>query len=300
MTHEENRSMRRIALALLLCSLTACVAHLGEENLVIPRAGEALPAGRSADGQWTIEPLLVTPAPGVQLRGAWFHRPGAVATVLYFGGNGFVLAHHYPYVLGSYRDLPVDVVAFDHRGYGASTGHATIDALLADGTVLYDAMRARPELAGRPLLVHGHSLGSFIAGDVARTRHLDGLVLESSATTAAEWVQGFVDHSLLLRRVDVAPALRGRGNAAVMATLDEPLLVVVGSRDETTRPPMSRALYAAAATPAKELLVVEGAGHMDAARQPPYRDAFGRLLQRAQAVFAARGSDPRSLQGTAP
>lgn len=290
--------MRRIALALMLCSLAACVAHVGEENLIIPRAGAAVAAGTTADGRWIVQPLEVAAEPGVSLRGAWYHRPDAVATVLYFGGNGFVLSQHAGHVLGIYRALPVDVVAFDHRGYGASTGHASIDALLADGPSIYDAMSARPEFAGHPLLVHGHSLGSFVAGAVARSRHLDGLVLESSATTAEDWVQGFVDHSWLLRRADVAPTLQGRGNADVMASLDEPLLVVVGSEDHTTRPPMSRALYAAAATPEKELLVVDGAGHMDAAMRPAYHDAFLRLLARASGTFAAPAASASTLQGT--
>lgn len=291
--------MRRIAFALMLCSLTACVAHVGEENLIIPRAGAPVVAGSTADGHWIVQPLEVDPEPGVSLRGAWYHRPDAVATVLYFGGNGFVLSQHAHHVLGIYLALPVDVIAFDHRGYGASTGHASIDALLADGPLIYDAMRARAAFAAHPLLVHGHSLGSFVAGAVARSRHLDGLVLESSATSAEDWAQGFADHSLLLRRVELAPSLQGRGNGGVMAALDEPLLLVVGSRDETTRPAMSRALYAAAAVTDKELLVVDGARHMDAALQPSYRDAFQRLLGRAQRVFAERVAGVPSRQGNA-
>jgi hypothetical protein len=230
------------------------------------------------------------------LRGAWFHRPGAVATVLYFGGNGFVLSRHHPYVLGIYKSLPVDVIAFDHRGYGASTGHASVDALLADGPVVYDAVRALPALAGKPLVVHGHSLGSFVAGSVAQARRLDGLVLESSATTAEDWVKGFADQSMFVRKVVVAPALQGRGNAPVMATLDEPVLIVVGDRDRTTPPAMSRALFEQAAVAAtdKELLRVEDAGHMDASMKPAYRAAFERLLDHARHVFAMRGlSGPR-------
>ena len=62
---------------------------------------------------------------------------------------------------------------------------------------------------------------------------------------------------------------------------------------------MSRALYAAAAVQDKELLVADGAGHMDSALQPAYRDAFQRLLQHAQRTFAARDAGAPSLQGNA-
>lgn len=283
--------MRRIALLLLLLPLTGCIAHVREENLIIPQPGAALQAGTTADGRWTIQPLQVEAAPGITLRGAWFHRQDAVATVLYFGGNGFVLSRHHPYVLGIYRALPVDVIAFDHRGYGASTGRASVDALLADGPVVYDAVRALPALAGNPLVVHGHSLGSFVAGAVAQARRLDGLVLESSATTAEDWVQGFADQSIFVRKAVVAPSLQGRGNAQIMSTLDEPVLIVVGRQDTTTPPAMSRALFEQAAVPAtdKELLSVDRAGHMDASMKPAYGAAFERLLQHAQHVYAMRG-----------
>lgn len=268
------------ALLLPLLALAGCSVHVAENNIVVPRPGEAVQAGTFES--WAIEPLSATATDGATLRGASFRRPGARATVLYFGGNGFVLARHYRHVLRIYRDLPVNVVAFDHRGYGASEGEASLDALMGDAAVLHRFTAALPERTPGPLLVHGHSLGSFIAGGLAAQATLDGLVLESSATTAEDWVQGFVDHSIWLRKATVAPSLQGKGNLAAMAGLDEPLLLVVGAEDTTTRPEMSRALFERAALPAdrKELLVVAGAGHMDATLAPGYGEAFARLLQR--------------------
>lgn len=275
--------MRRVVIPLLAAVLLAgCVYRVGEGGIVRPRPGAVVEAGRIAEGDWAVEPLEVE-AGDARLRGARFHRPGARATLLYFGGNGFVLAQHHVHLLKTYRELPVDVVAFDHRGYGASSGTATLDALLADGAVLVDRVRALPDVAGRPLLVHGHSLGSFVAGEAARTRRLDGLVLESTATTAEDWIAGFTGLPWYIRRVEPDGHLAGRGNARLMATLDEPLLLVTGERDTTTRPAMAQALHAAAALPEarKELLIAPGAGHMDATRGADYRAAFLRLLERA-------------------
>lgn len=285
----------RIAAAFLLLSslaLAGCAVHVAENNIVVPRRGEALQAATVADGGWTIEPLSVSAPDGAMLRGARFHKPGARATVLYFGGNGFVLSRHYGHVLRIYRDLPVDVVAFDHRGYGASGGEASLEALMADATVLHRHAAALPGRAPGPLLVHGHSLGSFIAGGLAAQVSLDGLVLESSATSAEDWVQGFVDHSPWVRKGTVATSLQGKGNLPVMAGLDEPLLLVVGAGDTTTRPEMSRVLFEHAALPEerKELLVVDGAGHMDATLDPGYASAFRRLAERAAAGGTGLGA----------
>lgn len=270
--------MRTLWLTGLLL-LSGCVLHVSEKNIVQAKPGTAIESGTSADGAWAIKALSLPLEPDVGLRGALFQRPGSVATVLYFGGNGFVLSQHYRYVLRIYQDLPVDIVAFDHRGYGGSSGAASLDAMMADGPRLYDYARTLPTVATGPLIVHGHSLGSFVAGEVAKQRSLDGLVLESSATSAEQWASGFADASVWVRKSVVDSSLAGRGNLSVMATLDEPVLIVSGADDTTTRPQMAKALFDAAtvADSRKILLIVAGHGHMDASLSARYVEAFHRL-----------------------
>ena len=146
----------------------------------------------------------------------------------------------------------------------------------------HDYARDLREYSGLPVLVHGQSLGSFMAGEVARQRSLDGLVLESSATTAEDWVKGFVDANPFVRRGVVEGGLQGQGNLALMSVLDEPLLIVVGEHDRTTRPAMSQRLFEVARLPPtmKELLVVPDAGHNDASAHPSFAAAIVRLLAR--------------------
>ena len=280
----------RFLLLIVVLTLAGCVFHLSENNIVRAVPGEAIVSGISQDGMWTIEAEEVQVGPKVLLRGALFRKPNATATVLYFGGNGFVLSKHYQYPLSIYKDLPVDVIAFDHRGYGGSTGTAALDALMDDGLLIYDHVNALPTVSAKPLIVHGHSLGSFVAGNIARHRTLDGLVLESSATSTEEWARGFTERVRWIRKVvKVMPDsnLKGKGNSSVMATLNEPVLIVVGRDDTTTRPEMSQALFEQAAVPAdwKELLVVEAAHHMNASRGAAYRGAFARLVARAPATI---------------
>jgi uncharacterized protein len=280
-----------VGFTVMACAILGCAVRISEANIVHPQPGDAVVSGKSPDGRWTIEALSIPADEGAAvLHGAVYRKPEATAAVLYFGGNGFVLSKHDWHVLRIYRDLPIDVVMFDHRGYGASSGDATLDAMLLDGVNLYDAIAQRSEFASRPLIVHGHSMGSFVAGEVARQRTLAGLVLESSATTAEEWAQGFVDRYAVVRKAVVEPSLASKGNAGVVQALDEPVLFVVGEHDATTRSQMTQALYAAAPLPEdrKELLIVSGAGHMDAAIGSSYADAFRRLLVKAQSPLPAR------------
>jgi len=271
-------------LALVVATmLGGCVAYVDSDALIRPATGERLADETPVADGWQLSNHGIPLQDGTELYLALFRRPDADALLVYFGGNHFTISQHHAALLRIYHAANVDVLVADHRGYGGSTGTASLAALMADALRVHDFARSLPQYAGRPLLVHGQSLGSFMAGEVARHRPLDGLVLESSATTAEEWVQGFVDASPFVRRGVVQGELQGRGNLALMADLDTPLLIVVGERDRTTRSTMSQRLFEAAQLPpdSKELLIVPGAGHNDAARHPAFAEAFARLLARA-------------------
>lgn len=271
---------RFIALGAL--ALSGCVAYVDTSALVQPQPGIRLPDNTTVVGGWLAENHTIVTEDGVALYAALFQRPNARGLVVYFGGNQFTVGRHYAAVLQSYASTDLDVLIADHRGYGASGGSASLGSLLDDAVIVHDYARDLREYSGLPVLVHGQSLGSFMAGEVARQRSLDGLVLESSATTAEDWVKGFVDANPFVRRGVVKGGLQGQGNLALMSVLDEPLLIVVGEHDRTTRPAMSQRLFEVARLPPtmKELLVVPDAGHNDASAHPSFAAAIVRLLAR--------------------
>jgi uncharacterized protein len=268
-------------LALMFCG---CTANVSENGLIRPTAGARLADGNTADGQWQTRSVDMPRADGVLLYTVLFSRPNATALVVYFGGNAFTISRHHQGVLDVYKNHGVDVLMVDHRGYGGSTGMASITNLMEDAIPAYDYARGLADYRNKPVIVHGQSLGSFMAGEVSKARSLDGLVLESSATTAEDWVQGFVDRSVFLRSGVVQGNLKGMGNLSAMATLDEPVLIAVGEKDTTTRSDMSVKLFNAARIPLeqKELLIVPNAGHNDASRSAVYSEAFSRLLALAK------------------
>lgn len=273
----------RIVLVLLLASvLSGCVVRVAEQNLIRPRAGELVSAGTLDEGRWVATPISVRGADGTTLQGAHFSKSGSVAAVLYFGGNGFVLSKHAEFVLSAYRDTPVDLIMLDHRGYGANQGATSLEALFEDGVQIYDHVRAANP--GIPLLVHGHSIGSFIAGRIASERQLDGLILESTATTTEEWVRRMAGWKRFLVRIRIDQHLQGQGNLTVVGRLDEPVLFLVGEKDEVTDPEMAEELFAAASVPAadKRLIVVPGADHMRASHSKQFADGVRWLLARVQ------------------
>ena len=269
-------------LTLILVVFTGCVAHVYEDMFIHSIPGNQLIDGMVSGTQWEFRSHYISRPKNVQLYAVLFARPAPKALILYFGGNSFMISKYYQRILDAYENQPVDVLLVDHRGYGGSTGVASMTGLLEDATAVYDYARNLPNYQNNPVIVHGQSLGSFMAGEVSKVRTLDGLVLESSATTVEDWLQGFVDDSVFISRGVVEGSLKGKGNLSVMASLDEHVLLVVGEKDTMTRSDMSAKLFKTAGVPSdwKELLVVPGAGHKNAALSEEYSKAFTRLLIR--------------------
>ena len=281
---------RLLPLLLPVLLLAGCTFNVKESNIVFGRAVPLpdIDLVREANPGFQVEQQWIRTGDGEELFSLRFMREDAVATVLYFGGNGYSVAQSGERTSGVYRDLPVNLVLVDHRGYGGSTGSASVSALMSDALEVYDAVRADSTLGDLPVVVHGHSLGSFMAGGVADRRTLDGLVLESTVTTAEAWTAYLRSQQswwirAVVWRVKPGGTLRGLGNAGPVSRLDEPVLFVVGEDDDVTPPMFSRELYEAAGqADGRRLLVVSGRGHMNAADSPEFRAAVADLLELIQ------------------
>lgn len=252
---------------LLLAALVAgCTAQVRESDLIRPQRGGALTAEAvaAAAPAYSLAELRIPAPGGAGLYAVHLRQPGARATILYFGGNGYTIGRFGGWTASVFAPLGVDLILVDHRGYGLSEGSPTVGAMEGDSLAAFDFARRLVGPDGR-IVVHGHSLGSFFAGHVAAHRDAAGVVLESSATTTEDWVEAGTPGAarLFIRKVEIDPNLRGRGNLAVVPRIEEPLLLLVGAKDGATPPSLSQGLYAASPLPEgrKTLQVVPGAGH---------------------------------------
>lgn len=224
------------------------------------------------------------------LGGARVTRPDAEVELLYFGGNASRVDDYGAFLVRALAPLRANVTSFDYRGYGRSSGTPTIEAVKGDALAIYDFVRER---AGpRPLLVHGVSLGSFIAAHIAANRPVDGLVLEATAPDVRSWATRQIPwYAKPFVRLKIAPALLEASNEQVVRRYTGPLLLLTGAEDPVTPPEFARQLYAASASPVKRLVIVPGASHGDAL-------AFPTAVQEYQ-VWTARATSSRSQTGSA-
>lgn len=299
--------MKRILFFAWLLLATGCTFNYRESYLVSPQPAPApeLDALREAFPQHGFEDGRIE-VDGASLYTLSMTRPDARATVLYFGGNAYRTGRAARFSAGVYGPLPVDLVLVDHRGYGASTGSPGIAAMMNDALRVHDHVAEEAARRGRPLIVHGQSLGSFMAGHVAARRTLGGLVLESSATTTEDWVAWQRSQlpwwqRMWIRRIAVEGSLARQGNLPVVPGLDEPVLYVVGEADPATPPAFSRRLYEATPLPVacRTLLVVPGKSHNDASRSPEFHAAMAALVERVAGAPAAAVDCRPQVEGLA-
>ena len=257
-----------LALALLYAAFAA-IAHLAADRLIFP-------APRPGYDARTLPVTTVAAEDGAQVAVLHLPDPAARYTVLYSHGNGEDLASALP-GLEALRRAGFSVVAYDYRGYGASTGGpATARGVLRDAEAVYRHVTGPLGVDPSRLVVYGYSVGSGPSVHLAARFPVAGLVVENAFVSAFR-----VMTRAALLPFDRFPNLRGIRRVRV------PVLVIHGVEDRVVPVWHGRELFAAAPGP-KDALWVEGAGHTDVAA------VAGRRYGEALRAFAAR------LGGEAP
>ena len=96
--------------------------------------------------------------------------------LIYCIPNGMAFQSFAPSRLSMYLYKNVDILFWNYRGYGASTGHSTFRNVKNDVISLYDEVVGRNRSDWDMIGVHGYSIGGIAAAHLARYRQVDLLV----------------------------------------------------------------------------------------------------------------------------
>ncbi|MDQ3286653.1 MAG: lysophospholipase [Pseudomonadota bacterium] len=167
---------------------------------------------------------LELPVDGAVLRG-WVANPGRRDAVVYFGGNAESVHALRNELAQWFPDRSVYLLPY--RGYGASGGEPSEQALLADALVLYDHVRsAHPDGS---IAVIGRSLGSGVASYLAAHRPVSALVLVTPFDSMARLAQShypFLPAQWLIReRFESARHLRQYRGPVLIVRASEDVIV---------------------------------------------------------------------------
>jgi fermentation-respiration switch protein FrsA (DUF1100 family) len=208
----------------------------------------------------------------VRLHAWWIAAPQAPLVTLYLHGNGGNLTHRGLQV----REITAagsSVLMLDYRGYGKSEGSPSEKGLYADADAAYRYLRDRGYRAGQ-IVLHGESLGTAVAVDLASRSECAGVVLEAAFNSGRD-----VANTVL---PVVGPLLfRSFNSESKIAKLRSPLLFFHGDRDHLIPLKLGRTLFNAAPQP-KFFWEVRGAGHNDLVEiaGPSYRQRLREFYER--------------------
>jgi fermentation-respiration switch protein FrsA (DUF1100 family) len=189
----------------------------------------------------------------VRLHGWFLAVPGAKRTILFLHGNAGNLTHR----AGAMRAIAAagsSTLVLDYRGYGRSEGTPTEAGLYRDADAGYEWLLRRG-VAPSALIIHGESLGTAVAVELASRVPCAGLVLEAPFPSARAVVSTMIP--------GVGALLTwGFDSASRMPRVHVPLLVIHGDEDEVIPIDLGRKVFAAAREP-KRFWTVPGGHHND-------------------------------------
>lgn len=284
-------------------AVIACLAYLGaivgvrlfERSLVYQPGARALDPPSAALALH--ERLVRFRAPDATLLSAWI-IPGAGAgpdapwVIISHGNFGNIGFGGRPQFYAWFRDLGVNLFAYDYRGFGASDGLPSEQGVYADATAAYRYVTDSLHVPPSRVILFGHSLGTGVVIELARHVPAAGLIVEDAYTSVAD------------RGQEVFPLLpirliaRSRfASIDKVAALRLPKLFLHARDDRTIPIGHGRRVFAAAAEP-KTWVELEG-GHGDAytTDRSHYYGVIGEFIRR---VTGGPGSTGARVSGRMP
>lgn len=248
----------------------------GQRALINPPSHLGLPVERIEIPTEDSVTLVGWVIPAADSTGLWM--------LICHGNAGNLSDYDRPVHYAGLRELGLNLLAFDYRGYGESGGTPSEQGLYRDGLGAYRYLRETRGVPAERIVIFGHSLGSAVAVDLAGRVPAAGLILEGAFTSAID------------RGQEIYPYIPVRWLAGSrFGSLDKiggvgiPKLFLHASADDVIPLAHGRRLFEAAPEP-KTLVELEG-GHGDAFDTDSAR-YFGSIANFLE-VIARRGAPSR-------
>jgi len=195
--------------------------------------------------------------PGGNTIHGWIFKVDSNAPyVLFCHGNAGNISHR----LDNIRlliEMELNVLIFDYRGYGKSTGKPSEKGFYLDALSAYDYLADKEKIKPENIVIFGRSLGAAAAIDVAIKRNPKSVIIESGFLSTRHMARNMGIFSLL------SPFLpTNYNNIKKIVMISTPKLIIHGTKDDIVPFSMGEKLFDAANTP-KFFYSIKGAGHND-------------------------------------
>ena len=167
-----------IGIALVLIAILGML-YFFQEKLIF--RSSVLPQDYIYTFESNFEELFLKAEDGAILNGLHFKSEDAKGVILYCHGNAGGLDSWGFWAQELSRRYRYDVVIWDYRGYGKSTGKRRQNLMLNDGFLFYEY--CKQFFKEEDILLYGRSLGGFFATHIAKNSYPKKLILESTPSS---------------------------------------------------------------------------------------------------------------------
>jgi fermentation-respiration switch protein FrsA (DUF1100 family) len=162
--------------ALIVYPMVVVAAHYTQSYVIFRSGGASLKPPNHLD----IDEIELATPDGERLHAWWMPSPGAGKTVLYFHSNGTNISH-ITFRLKTFREMGVNGLMLDYRGYGISSGRVKREQdIYTDGQTAWNFLVREKGIAPQAIIIWGRSIGGAVAAEIARNKPAAALVLEST------------------------------------------------------------------------------------------------------------------------
>lgn len=206
---------------------------------------------------------------------AWYTKPAPKKKIIVFmHGNSYNVEKFYTKIL-PLAEAGYGTMMPEYRGFGGIKGIINENNLANDAIAAINYLHSRG-YKNSNIIVYGMSLGSYMAINSVYTLQKEGkfaaLILEVPFDSLLNVLKKVIPVPMPLDYL-----VRDKyNNAAMIAEIKSPILIMGGSEDPTVPVELAKNLFAEAKNP-KKLIIYQGAGHNDLYYFRNYRDILNWL-----------------------
>ena len=206
--------------------------------------------------QFGAEDVSFQSSDGTRLHGWYFENASAKKTIVFFHGNAECVATSGGWLGAFAKQLNVNAMIFDYRGYGQSEGTPHQTGIVADGKAAVEWTANRAGCDTSDLVFLGRSIGGGIAIQVAAENPPSAMVLVSTFSSLVDFAVS------KFWWLPIRTVMRNRyDSVSVVSKKDIPMLQIHGDRDGLIPIKLARKLFDRASTTDKTWKVAGGHGH---------------------------------------
>lgn len=213
--------------------------------------------------------IFYTTNDGEEINALHFTVDEPKGIVFYSHGNAGSL-RTWGYVADDFNMHGYDLLIYDYRSYGKSSGKITEENLYQDAEMIYMALKTKYD--ERNIIVFGRSIGTGIASKIASAHNPKLLILESpyyNLTDLAKKIFPFLPSSIVNYKFR---------NDLHIQQASCPIVIFHGTMDEVIYFESSKKLEKSFG-PHDKLISIPGGHHNDLSEFPMYQNELRKLLE---------------------